>query len=190
METVITQLDLGAGYILKEASFFDVPFIFNLMMDGSQLGAFSDTYLSGTGALQLFLTIFIGVLLRRDWPPRSGLRAAWLVISRTDKEFGFMKIVALEPEGGRANKYISLYAIDSALRGQGHGRAVLQRFVNTLEDGSNVVVNCTKYARRMQHILKAVGFTRNPKSGRPLEEYRLVVRKEARSATSVRRHPT
>ena len=167
--------DINAGYVLQNASVLDVPFIFELMMEGSQRGAFSDSFLSGTGSLQLFLIIFIGVLLRRAWPRRFGLRASWLIVTIGKEALGFMRVVTLQQTAEQVHKEVSFFALDPRYRGKGHGKKVLQLFIRNLGEGSTVVAYCTKYSRPMQKILKAGGFTRNPKSGYSVEEYRLVV---------------
>ena len=49
--------NLTESYELIRASILDISLIFDLMMDGSENGAFTDRYMAGTGGVKLLLFI-------------------------------------------------------------------------------------------------------------------------------------
>jgi hypothetical protein len=163
----MNTLELGEGYALKPASVLDIPFIFDLMMNGSELYVFGNLYLSGTGAVRLLAAISLGVvigLISRNSSER------WLILSLKGADIGFVKVT--EVVEARATTLISLFAIIPARRNLGHGSRVMRLFAGAQPAGATLLVFCNKQARVMQHTLKKLHFVRNRHSG-PLEEYSL-----------------
>lgn len=157
-----------------KASILDIPFIYEQMMNGCELGVFSDQYLKGTGGVNLFWFILRGVLTQRrsTKPMASGFD--WYIISTQAEEIGFLHIKTFQATDGRAMRHIALFGVHPRYQSQGHGTAILKLFIAEQPAGTTVLVNCTKFAKAMQRVLKRLRFIRNPKAGYFLEEYCLV----------------
>lgn len=168
---MIEKLSLGEGYELIAASLFDVPFVFGLMMNGSELGVFTDTYLMGAGAFKLFWCIVSAILAMHLFR-----RGRLLVISKDGLAIGFTKVENLGIVDGCGTKVIEMLAISIDHRNARHGTSVLDLFVKAQPPDTRLLVYCTKYARAMQHTLKKLRFVRNAKARIPLEEYSLITR--------------
>lgn len=154
----------------RKATLLDVPLVFDLFMEGSMGGAFTDRYLAHTGGVQLlaYLVRRIGV---QAFAPAA--RAPWKILVEAGQgEVGFLKINA---DKGDPRVHTLVYlSIDPEHQGRGLGKAALRQCVAGLPAGVALRVYCTKYARAMQHLLKQHGFKRNPRVIRPMmEEYLL-----------------
>ena len=167
-------LTSGNEYVWVKASLLDVPFIFDLMMNGSELGAFSDSFMKGTGGFHLFWWIGRGIFAQSRSPKPLVNNADWHLISLKTKQIGFMKVETSYAPDGHAIKYISLFALDPKYRKQGHGTSLLKLFVDVQSKGTTIFVCCTKYAKAMQRVCKKLRFIRNAKAKYGLEEYCLV----------------
>ncbi|WP_394756644.1 GNAT family N-acetyltransferase [Rhodoferax sp.] len=158
-------------YSSVKASLLDVPFIFDLMMNGCELGAFSDRYMKGTGGIRLFWFILRGIFTQSSSARSIADRSNWYIFSMKRKEIGFMYIETSQATNGTAVRHVALFGIHPRYRSQGHGTAVLKLFIVAQPTGTSILVHCTKFARAMQHVLKRLRFIRNPKSGYLLEKY-------------------
>lgn len=161
-------------YQLLKATPLDAPFIFDLMMNGSELGAFSDRYMRGAGAAHLFWTIWRGLWSSWLWSGDKTNRPDLRIVYWASSAVGFMNVATAYAPNGDAAKHLSIFAIQSGHRNQGHGTAVLNLFIAAQPAGTAIVVHCTKYAKVMQRILKKLRFRRNPRAGLRVEEYCLV----------------
>lgn len=171
----VTQcLNSGDEYARVKASLLDVPFIFDLMMNGSELGAFSDSFMKGTGGFHLFWWIVRGIFAQSRSPKPFANSADWHLISIKNKQIGFMKVITSYAPDGDSIKYISLFALAPKYREQGHGTAALKSFVDAQTKGTTIIVHCTKYAKAMQRVLRKLRFIRNAKAGYGFEKYCLV----------------
>jgi len=173
-----TNLVWAKDYSLRQACLLDAPFIFNLMMNGSEIGAFADRYMVGTGGFNLLLFILYGLFRQINWRCTTGRQSEWMLVFKSESLIGFMKVDNLDffDEKAEKLKLLALFAIAPRYRQQGHVTAVLKMFIDAQPDETKLIVHCTKYARAMQHILKKLRFTRNPKAGKNLEEYRFTKR--------------
>ena len=167
-------LNSGDEYVWVEASLLDIPFIFDLMMNGSELGAFSDSFMKGTGGFHLFWSIGRSIFAQSRSPKPFAKSADWHLISLKTKQLGFMKVETSYAPDGHAIKYIALFALDPKYRKQGHGTSVLKSFVDLQPKGTTMFVCCTKYAKAMQQVCKKLRFIRNAKARYGFEEYRLI----------------
>ncbi len=164
-----------ADFSLRSASIFDVPFIFNLMLQGAEEGAFTEKFLGRKGPQRLLWHVFTSVLLK-NWrfkPPP--LIDSWLVVTRaTGEGLGFLKTTT--STDCHQDWHLDLLCIAPKYRNNGIGTAVTREFITRVPDGVSVQVHCTKYARAMQHILKRNGFHRKHivVQGHSLEQYTFI----------------
>ena len=175
MPIAVTQcLNSDDEYVRVKASLLDVSFIFDLMMDGAELGAFSDSFMKGTGGFHLFWWIARGIFVQSKTPKPLANSTDWHTICLKTKQIGFMKVTTSYAPNGDAIKYISLFALAPKYRKQGHGTAALKSFVDAQPKGTTIFVHCTKYAKAMQRVLKKLRFIRDAKAGYGFEKYCLV----------------
>lgn len=162
----------------RRAGLLDVPFIFDLMMEGSVAGSFSDRFLAvKTGARKLLWMLLRNIALK-SWRTPSTPLAGWFVVRSGQQSVGFIQIFSASEANVGSAIELALCAISPALRDQGYGTAVLRVIIASYPTGTTLTVHCTKYARAMQHILKRLGFIRNPRAGFGVEQYRYVIRAE------------
>ena len=164
----------GNQYALTKVSLLDVPFIFDLMMNGSELGVFSDSFMKKTGGFDLFWWIFRRIFAQSKSYKPLAKRSDWHLIFMNTEQIGFMRIKTSYTPNGDAIKHVFLFALVPQYRNHGHGTAVLKSFVDAQPKGTKIFVHCTKYAKAMQHVLKRLRFRRNAKAGYGVEEYCLV----------------
>ena len=169
-------LELSEGYALRPASVLDIPFIFDLMMNGIELHVFGSRYLFGTGSVRLLAMICGGVMAGMiSHTPNQG----WMILSLAGADIGFMELAGVMET--RDTTLISLFAIIPFCRNAGHGSRVLRLLVDAQPTGATLLVFCNKNARAMQHMLKKLHFVRNRQGG-PLEKYTLLKPGEAEAA--------
>ena len=168
-----TKSTLTQNYGFNRASILDTPLIFELMMNGSENGAFADRYMAGTGGVKLLLFIMLGIIGLEKFPNKEKINSRWIIISNSKNPIGFMNSRTINSSDKNSENLIAIYAISPRYRNLGHGKAALKLFIQNQPDNTTIIVHCTKYARAMQHILKKLRFQRNPKSGNPTEEYSL-----------------
>ena len=167
--------NLTESYELIRASILDIPLIFDLMMDGSENGAFTDRYMAGTGGVKLLLFILLGILGLGKFQGKEKIKSRWMIISNSKNSIGFMNFRIVDFPDGHSKNLLALYAISPPHRNLGHGKAALKLFIKNQPDNTTIIVHCTKYAIAMQHILKKLRFQRDQKSGNPTEEYSLTI---------------
>ena len=155
----------------RDASLLDVPFIFDLMMDGAMNGSFSDAFIERKGSPQLLWAIFTGIISQKFLSKSSPMQFRWqLVLDITGNEVGFLKtsIHTLE-----AVCHLELLAIVQKRRNLGIGTSVVRDITSKLPNQAQLRVHCTKFSRAMQHILKRNDFSRTHQvlQGYSVEEY-------------------
>ena len=165
------QYFVDETYQFQFATLLDLPFIFELMMDGSEQGAFTEKFLGGKGGVNLFAYITFGILSKWKWNTKKELRPSWILIKQAESVIGFMNIQTLQLQNDRPTKILGVFAVSPIHRGQGHAVGALRQLIGSQPSGTTLLVHCTKYARGMQHVLKTVGFRRNRRASHPAEEY-------------------
>jgi ribosomal protein S18 acetylase RimI-like enzyme len=161
---------------LRKASVLDVPFIFKLMMEGSESGVFSMHFQVGAGGARLLWLVLSGVLNQKWSLTGKPGKFKWqVIVDSHQEEIGFLKVSDNDLSSGIQD--LELLAVSPGYRNRGIGTAVLHRLVANQPDGLLLRVHCTKYARAMQHILKKNSFKRTTKTISPgLERYHSVNR--------------
>ncbi|WP_218509591.1 GNAT family N-acetyltransferase [Variovorax sp. dw_308] len=150
----------AVGVASRAATLLDVPLLFELMMDGSENGAFTDRFLTGTGMFRLMLLIVVGVFRSRWWLGSRGL-TAWTMLDAQGETIGFMNTKSGVDGKGAATTVLVHLAFKPEYRNMGFGAAAVKAFLAAQPDGAIVTVYCTKYARAMQHLLKTLRFKRH-----------------------------
>lgn len=154
----------------SNASLLDVPFIFDLMMDGAMSGNFSNAFIKRQGSAQLFWFIFTGIISQKLLSKSSPVQFRWqLVLDITGKEVGFLKTVIYSS----VEHHLELLAIAQKSRNLGLGTSVVRDIASKLPNEAHLHVHCTKFSRAMQHILKRNNFARTHRAlqGYSVEEY-------------------
>ena len=164
-----------ADFSLRPASIFDVPFIFNLMLEGAEEGALTEKFLGRGGPQRLFWYVFTRVLLENWLFKQPPLIGSWLVVTRaTGEDLGFLNTTT--STDCHQDWHLNLLFIAPKYRNNGIGTTVIREFITHVPDGVSVQVSSTKYARAMQHILKRNGFHRKHivRQGQSLEQYTFI----------------
>jgi N-acetylglutamate synthase-like GNAT family acetyltransferase len=153
---------LNKDYKFRKASLLDIPFIFDLIQDGSQVGSFAEKYLTAKGAVQVLSMLILDVLAPHRFIEREGYDIKLLIFALNDEDVGFMKI---KPGFADRSIYkIDICAIAPEYRSQKIGSHMIRMFIEDLPSGAEVVMYCTKFSRAMQHILKMLNFQRDKKT--------------------------
>jgi hypothetical protein len=156
-------LGLVSGF--RRASLLDIPFLFDLYLDGSSSGSFTDKHLSGRGHMVLLYELFRSIVKSRVSPgsagePRGLVR--FVVYVQDGQETGFVRARDLRTPDGRTETTILTCAIARSLRGTGTGERMIRRFIDESPGTDRFVAHCNKYARAMQRCLKRLHFVRQP----------------------------
>ena len=142
------------NFQFRKANLLDLPFIFNLLLDGSIEGCFTERFLTGAGAFDIFTFLFLHLL-----PVINRLgkfkRYKTLIFTRKQTDLGFLIINTLG-----SSQVIEFCAIEHAHKGQKNGTLMIKLFVEFSPKNTEIVAYCTKFSRPMQHILKKLGFSR------------------------------
>lgn len=168
------------GLVLCRAGLLDVPFVFDLTLEGSVAGSFSDQFLEVKKGPMKLLWMLLRDIVWKSWRIPSASLAGWFMVRHGQKPIGFVHLYSTGESGADSAFELALCAISPALRNQGYGTAMIRAIIARYPPGTTVTVHCRKYARAMQHILKRLGFLRNPRAGFPVEQYRYVIPAEAR----------
>ena len=153
-------------YKFRKAGLLDIPFIFELIQEGSLNGFFNDYLMTSKGYIFTLVELYLDVLR----PLRALLRKEdikLLIFTLNDQDLGFIKIQF----HFTGEQEICLCAITPPLRNHNHGSQMIRMYLDTLPTGTVVIAYCTKYARAMQYVLKKLKFQRDKKSF-PQECYR------------------
>ena len=160
------------NFQFRKANLLDLPFIFNLLIDGSIEGYFTERFLTNAGTFDIFTFLFLRLLPVIN---RFGKfnRYKILVFTKKQTDLGFVIINSV----GNI-QVIEFCAIEHEHRGQKNGTLMIKLFIESVSKNTEIAVYCTKFARPMQHILKKLGFSRMKSFvGNQLELY--IFKKEA-----------
>lgn len=153
---------LNKDYKFRKASLLDIPFIFDLIQDGSQMGSFAERNLTSKGWVYVLRMLILDVLAPQRYIEHEGYDTKLLIFTLNNEDAGFMKI---KPRFTDRNIYeIDICAIAPEYRNQKIGSHMIRMFIEDLASGAEVVVYCTKFSRAMQHILKMLKFQRDKKT--------------------------
>lgn len=156
-ETAFLQ---NKNYEFRKAGLLDIPFIFNLIQDGCEMGSFTEKFITSKGWGRILKILFLDVLAPHRNIEHEGYDTKLLVFTLNDEEVGFMKIDRFTD---RDIYEIELCAVAQEYRNQKIGLQMIRMFIEDLPSGATIVAYCTKYSRAMQHILKMLKFQRDKK---------------------------
>lgn len=159
-------------YRFRKATLLDVPFMYNLMWEGSYEGGFTDGWLSGKGGLAI-LRILFRDLLAMPFAGRNTCEAPLLIFMLQQRDIGFIRHACYRGKSGQVTVRIDLFAIEKAFQHQRHGSMMLKMFLETQSQASEVVAYCNKYARVMRHMLHRAKFKRDKNEKDQLAVFRL-----------------
>ncbi len=160
-------------FSIHNASILDIPFIFDLIVQGSLEGSFTDSFLSSKGHIAILLSLLASVRffsrLKILWPTNrkraKHIHDELLVFFYKDSPIGFLQIKTSQEENGCIIKLIDKCAIKNEFRGQGHGKNMINLFIAMQSADANFFAYCNKYAKSMQHIFRQVYFRRTSIGG-------------------------
>ena len=153
---------LNKDYKFRKTSLLDIPFIFDLIQDGSQVGSFAEKYLTAKGAVHVLSMLLLDVLAPHRYIEREGYDIKLLIFALNNEDVGFMKIRLRFTDH---NIYeIDICAIAPEYRNQKIGSQMIRMFIEDLPSGAEVAAYCTKYSKAMQHIFKMQKFLRDKKT--------------------------
>ncbi|HWW07810.1 hypothetical protein [Collimonas sp.] len=153
---------------IHDAGILDIPFIFDLVVRGSLDGSFTDSFLTSTGHIAIFLSLLASVrffsklqfLGPRNRKHGKDMDRELLVFTHQGEPIGFLQIKTAQEEDGSIVKLIDKCAIKYELRGQGHGTNMINLFVAMQPANTKLLAYCNKYAQSMQHIFRYMHFRR------------------------------
>ena len=146
-------------YKFRKAGLLDIPFIFELIQEGSLNGVFNESLMTSKGYIFTLFELYLDVLR----PLRIMVRKEdikLLIFTLNDQSIGFIKI-HFQFTG---EQEISLCSITPPHRNHKHGSQMISMYLETLPTGTVVIAYCTKYSRAMQQILKKLKFQRGKNS--------------------------
>lgn len=156
--------DLASELVFAKAGFLDIPFIFQLLLEGGIAGSFSDRYLIGAGHFKLFLWITDTIA---PWPAwltwrRKTKRAPSIqIVRKGDDDVGLIQMAYSKTSLGVPQTSLVLLAVAQNHKNQRYGTQVIERLIDELPELAVMDVCCTKYARAMHHILHKLHFKRD-----------------------------
>lgn len=153
-------VSLNKDYKFLKASLLDIPFIFDLIQDGSQVGSFAAQYLTSNGWVRSLRMLILDVLAPHRNIEHPGYAIKLLIFTLNNEEVGFMRIFRFADRGIYG---IDICAIAPAHRNQNIGSHMIRMFIEDLPSSAEIVTHCTKYSRAMQHVLKKLKFQRDKK---------------------------
>ena len=164
------------NFQFRKANLLDLPFIFNLLIDGSREGSFTDRFLTGAGTSSIFTFLFLRLFpFTASWGKFKRFKI--LIFIKKQTELGFL----IFNVSGNI-QVIEFCAIEHEHRGQKNGTLMIKLFIETIPKNSEIAVYCTKFARPMQRVLKNLGFSRMKSYvGKHLEYF--TFKKEAEAET-------
>ena len=145
---------------LRKASLLDVPYVFELLLEGAFFGAFSASFMLPNGTMRLLYYVFKLWFNQFSWGRRSYQPAALLMLNKQDKDIGFTYLQEVKV-GEKKNTFLvlSLMSISKEYRNQKIGTEVVNKIYNAIPPGDSMAVACTKYAVVMQKILRKLKFS-------------------------------
>ena len=140
------------------AGVLDLPFIFDLVLDGSSAGSFSDAYLTRKGYTKILFLLVTSLHVFR-WIFKSKRRELLLFVKH-DVPIGFIQIESSIKPDGDLYCYVMTCAISPQFRGNRYGREMLSLLMARCGAGAEICAVCTKYARAMRRTLMGLHFVR------------------------------
>lgn len=154
------------------AGLLDIPFIFDLILEGSFSGSFTDAFLKRKGYFQI-LILLLPSLHWLSWLIKTRKRELLLFVKQ-EIPIGFIQIESTVASDGMPHRYIMTCAIVPKFRGHRYGREMISLLISQSLPGSEICGRCTKYARAMQRTFKNLHFVRTS-VGHGLDNYAYVI---------------
>lgn len=147
---------------LQPAGLLDVPFIYELALQGCEEGAYCEAYLSPGGRVSLLARLLKTALLGgkgllRNLPESGRL----LLLSQGQRAAGFCWLL---PAPGLSAARIDMFSLASPYQCGGGGTAMLRALLQALPAEHILLAECTPYAAGMKRLLKRNGFRRDRQS--------------------------
>lgn len=158
-------------YGFRKASLLDVPFIFHLIVEGSETGAFPVTYSTAKGLPTLFAMLMRDILRPRSTLDNGICDTKTLIFTQGGEDVGFLQTGCM---GDKQSHVIKCCAIAQQHRNQHHGSNMIRMYIESLPAVPEVVAYCTKINKAMPRLLKKLGFHKE-KANSVYDCYRLKV---------------
>lgn len=147
------------GVVIHKASLLDIPFIFELLLEGAFFGSFSNSFMLPNGSIKLLFTIFKLWINQFTWGRKSFHPKTFLILSKEKEDVGFVYLESLT-HGEKKTNYliVSLMSISKKFRNKKIGKTFIADLYKCIPPGSVMAVSCTKYSVVMQKILRKLKF--------------------------------
>jgi hypothetical protein len=149
-------------YIFRKASILDTPYLYELILQGSMEGSFTDRHFSQGGYARL-LKLLLKALIK---PPRR--LALWknsdavVIVEYNGERIGFIHTSRQPQHETGVQLHIEHCTVATPFRNQGHGTRIIHWLISeAVTEQTTLTACCTKYARAMQHIFKKNHFERS-----------------------------
>ena len=151
----------GMDLSSKRASWLDIPYVFELLMEGSFSGSFSDRFLQRKWWGKLFFYT-LSLFFRHSgwWGNNANVQRMWLIYDGNE-QIGFYHLVSSKNENQQKELLINLICVSHSYRNQRVASRIIQRLIDHQPQETLMVVYCTKYARAMQRVLTKLKFERD-----------------------------
>ncbi len=145
----------------RRATWLDIPYVFELLMEGSVSGSFSDRFLLRKGWGQLFFfTLCLFFNSRLWWRKSAGKQRMWLIYDG-EEQIGFYHLVSSRTHTAQKELLINLICVSKQYRNRRVASRIIQRLIDHQAEEAVLVAYCTKYARAMQRVLTKLKFERD-----------------------------
>jgi hypothetical protein len=149
----------GDGVVVHKASLLDIPFIFELLLEGAFIGSFSSSFMLPNGSVKLLFFSFKLWLNQFGWGRKSFHPKTLLMFTKDKKDVGFVYLESVIFGGQKTNYLIlSIMSISKSFRSKKIGTNFIENLYQCIPPGSVIAVSCTKYSVVMQKILRKLKF--------------------------------
>ena len=149
----------GDGVVVHKASLLDIPFIFELLLEGAFFGSFSNSFMLPNGSIKLLFTIFKLWFNQFGWGKKRFHDNTLLMLTKDEKDVGFVYLEYLSPGEKKPNYLIlSIMSIAKDFRNKKIGSSFIANLYKCIPPDTVMAVSCTKYSVVMQKILRKLKF--------------------------------
>ena len=167
---------LNERCLIRKASILDVPYIYDLIWQGSKEGSFTDRYLNSDGYVILLIEL-LKILIRPLHADGVLMKLHVLqIVECNGMSIGLLHYTLYAEMLSGNYLHVEHFAVAPAHRNTGNGAWIVDWLIEeAVKNESTLTACCTKYALVMQRIFKKRNFIRTS-IGYGLELYSLPYR--------------
>ena len=162
--------------LIRKASILDIPYIYDLIWQGSKEGSFTDRYLNSDGYVILLIEL-LKILFRPLHLDEVETKLHVLkIVECKGKSIGLLHYTLYAEMQSGNYLHVEHFSVSPAHRNTGNGTWIVDWLIEeAVKSESTLTACCTKYALVMQRIFKKRNFIRTS-IGYGLELYSLPYR--------------